>query len=1341
MRIFSLSLFVLSVFISACTSAAQPQPISAQPPAPFQIRKRQPAEITRAKPRVRQNGIHFGSKSLIVAPDGTLRILADDKELAAIYLNLNTPAKKWMTQRSKAFRNKKLAVDVPNGQFTFTANFPVDDPSDHKGVYSHSARVLPDGLIEVEVAFSVPETSNDQIKQKIMFITMPFSFCEGKSYKINDTTSDFADANTPKTDRPKSLYIGKASSFSFTPGDIATCFSLDKIAAKGLNLRENRLKSGRSGANCALRIFPRNGKITFRLDLRKSTASDLVKSTDSHEGIDFWKADRLHVPDYTKSHNLIQNPSFEAGLRYYAFSSLGRYQESSHENLYECAPGKARFGNHSLLIHAVKTMTSPCAIGTFAIPVEKGQRYTVSCYARGDRDKGLTLKLSSVSGKWPVFPKLGTCRITPEWQRYEFSFVAPNNVISIFLRGAYSGDHSSGEGAIWVDGLQMEKGKLSEFAEKPVCARFTTSNADNFLTPDAPVNAKLTVSSAVPHTSGKARVEVTDFYYRKLYEKTFTFTTNQSGIASIDLPFESRFSRGVFVVGCTLSLDNSPEDTDYFRFSIMDALTNTHKNKHITASGVSYFRIPRCEALLERCRAIGIGNDGYSTMASDEIKKMNEYGIEQNVGHILRYRTAQSGGLQIRGNRQKRHLIEPLPKLEHVTPEFLKTIEEASYEKTTMYPLITTWMLDGEPNQRHKWDGLTWDEIIAVHRAAYRGVKRANPKATFINGGPTNMMPRGGTEWVRQFLVAGGNTFCDGSAIHPYRTVPEDPDLDADAAAYFKMLDTNGMKNCPVFWLEGIYHTNYVLPAFGLDSHKACSTDHYRCGAVSYHMGWGERIAAAYYARSWLVGLKYATRVKTYNGWAGKALYMDVNLTPFALQKIPNTLGRILGNADFKQDIRFAPKVRCYVFEDEQKRPVAAVWSHLARVDRGYDPCPTALIPFKTGAPTFLDLMEAPFTPETDQAGRIRLPISSFPTFIRGKAGTLASFCQSLQNASLETMTAAPLKLSITPAENGKIELSVVNLLSREFRGSLSIPTTGQTLARELTIPARKAQRIHVPLAKELPFDSIDNVNLPLKFKEHNRTNFEMDASFNGFAVMKRGTRPITIDGNDADWQGIPEIKMQNRMLHKNKFGNQQKVGYPGDLEATFSMLWDDDHLYLAVRVIDDKFVRVPNEQGKFGWQNDTLQVYIDTLCDARSKTVKGYDTNDYNYDFFPMPEEHRAVAFRRVAPEQQITGGTNPLRPNEIEPNVKAAFKLTDTGYTYEIAFPKKYIVPVPLKAGEYCGFCIFLNDRDNPEIKKRGVMKAALTLTPEGTGAHMNPHLYPVMLLTNKTAIKEQK
>lgn len=88
-------------------------------------------------------------------------------------------------------------------------------------------------------------------------------------------------------------------------------------------------------------------------------------------------------------------------------------------------------------------------------------------------------------------------------------------------------------------------------------------------------------------------------------------------------------------------------------------------------------------------------------------------------------------------------------------------------------------------------------------------------------------------------------------------------------------------------------------------------------------------------ARAWLVALEYQDRVKSLNDFGNPSRYMDIDFTQRAFDKIPNTLGRLLGDASFLQDIRFAPFCRAYLFKDDKTgAPIAAIWGHKESVDR-----------------------------------------------------------------------------------------------------------------------------------------------------------------------------------------------------------------------------------------------------------------------------------------------------------------------------------------------------------------------------------------------------------------------
>ena len=88
--------------------------------------------------------------------------------------------------------------------------------------------------------------------------------------------------------------------------------------------------------------------------------------------------------------------------------------------------------------------------------------------------------------------------------------------------------------------------------------------------------------------------------------------------------------------------------------------------------------------------------------------------------------------------------------------------------------------------------------------ATLRGIKKGNPQAkVLIEGGPWNMDPKLGTKWVERYIQdtrrIDPTVQFDGAACHHYRNFPENPDLDADIAAFLEMLDRNGCGRTGLF--------------------------------------------------------------------------------------------------------------------------------------------------------------------------------------------------------------------------------------------------------------------------------------------------------------------------------------------------------------------------------------------------------------------------------------------------------------------------------------------------------------------------------------------------------------
>jgi hypothetical protein len=561
--------------------------------------------------------------------------------------------------------------------------------------------------------------------------------------------------------------------------------------------------------------------------------------------------------------------------------------------------------------------------------------------------------------------------------------------------------------------------------------------------------------------------------------------------------------------------------------------------------------------------------------------------------------------------------------------------------------------------------------------------------------------------------------------IHPYRLSPESPDLDADAQAFFKVLDKNGYAGTPVFWPEGMHYGPYTIPLWGIISASWGPPNCWYYGALSYDMGWTEKVSAAWRARTWLVALKYQDRVTAVLSSAFMNNFeMDLNMTPFATQKISNTLGRLLGDAYFKKDIRFAPYVRAYIFEDAQKRPLAAVWCHHPRLDAGIMPPPEASVSLGGALEKIFDLMECERDSKADSNGAVRFPVTSFPLFFVGKPGTLESFVKAFDNAALVSGEGiSPVTAGGKPSSPDKAAVTVKNWLSRPFDGTfecagvsqkLSIPASGQAvLSQNLPLPMR--------------YDKITQENLPVLIKSGD-SSFSSDVSFEGFLCHKT-KNDITVDGSLDDWKDIPEIKFENRAIADKNLKNIED----NDFSGWFKTAWNEKGVWICVKITDDKFVHEAFPKTAERWANDCLQIYFDSFCDARLKLDKGYDENDYDYTVFPNPDGKSSVVWRYRTPDIQLGLATQAPPDNTEAKDIPSAFKLTGDGYIYEVFFPAKYLLPIRLEKGYAAGFGLYAADCDDASAKTSKRVRSALTLTPPGTGCYNNPKLWPAMLLTD--------
>jgi len=734
--------------------------------------------------------------------------------------------------------------------------------------------------------------------------------------------------------------------------------------------------------------------------------------TSSSIASDFWANDRLHLPDYGASTNLILNPSFEAGMRYWGFPCFaGAPTPLQYYSFFAIDGNEARSGSHSLRMRAL-SLKNPLPLGMLTVPLVANITYTLSFYAKGSL--AVPLKLNVLGRGWEGQLFSTGVTVNNQWQRFTVSFNENETFASVYFDAQ---TYTAGqEGYIWLDDVQLEQGSATTFVQSPVAAQLVSVARGNFLEFGQEPNFNLIVRS-VPSTNGTASISVEDFFFNNVFTETYQFTTNSAGESTISLDDLSDAVvasdlHGVFVVTGVFNISGvSRPYTDYFRFSVMDFLDNTHKNKDLFNLTYVYQLQsggPEMARFLERERTIGFGSINYDFgsfgndldygLDSERMQLIEEYGFGYMGRPVLQHgcsEISEANGL---------YKMVDVNGMTNPSSQNLVDFTNICRIKALNRPWNNIWWFCGESNPGC-WPLANYDlypdAFAKFLIATNQGIKAGDPNAkVLIEGGPWKLDATS-TGWVERYIQDTNRidptVQFDGAAAHHYRNFPENPDLDADVAAFLTMLDRNGHENWPFYINEGGNYCPLNIPEEGISPYIMHSGNAWYMGPLSYHSGRAERISAAFSARNWLVALKYQNRLACMEDFSTPNRYVDIDFTPRFYEKIPNTLGRILGDASFVKDIVFALYCRGYLFEEDATgSPIAVIWGYKESVDRWQESPPNYTFDFGSQNLQFVDLMENEVNYPQDCDGRTVIPLSPFPMFIKGMPGTEDQLCNAI---------------------------------------------------------------------------------------------------------------------------------------------------------------------------------------------------------------------------------------------------------------------------------------------------------------------------------------------------------
>lgn len=180
---------------------------------------------------------------------------------------------------------------------------------------------------------------------------------------------------------------------------------------------------------------------------------------------------------------------------------------------------------------------------------------------------------------------------------------------------------------------------------------------------------------------------------------------------------------------------------------------------------------------------------------------------------------------------------------------------------------------------------------------------------------------------------------------------------------------------------------------------------------------------------------------------------------------------------------------------------------------------------------------------------------------------------------------------------------------------------------------------------------------------------------------------PPNIDGDLSEWANVPGVFLTGSTTKtgeldgKDLFKNWETLGVEtwtsdADLSATWYVTWDDNNLYFACLVKDEKHEN--KGSGDSIWNGDGIQFTI--------------DPTNAKKDYFNVVYEY---GFALTTKPSVWRWSTNTATKGE---NSKFNIVRDDSAGTtkYEIAIPEGDIAPAELVAGNVLGFSVIINEND---------------------------------------------
>jgi len=388
----------------------------------------------------------------------------------------------------------------------------------------------------------------------------------------------------------------------------------------------------------------------------------------------------------------------------------------------------------------------------------------------------------------------------------------------------------------------------------------------------------------------------------------------------------------------------------------------------------------------------------------------------------------------------------------------------------------------------------------------------------------------------------------------------------------------------------------------------------------------------------------------------------------------------------YKKDLNIALGVKCSLFEEEESI-IAACWT------TGENKDIKIMLPIRERNIRMYDIRGVPLSIDKKKK-KLNIELTSEPTFIEWTKNTMQHVEEVFGNVRIKKIV--PLTfITARVTSDGLSFFAKGNITAKTDNGCIRLVKCPEGMKlksdKNLAVKSLLANEISVfnfPLAKVNSFGPSD---AEVIFVENRKevTRFKKRV---GLIRCNKIKNPVNINGDLSDWNLRDGITINRE--DQVRVGNKEVWKGVDDLSARCYARWDDENLYLALEVKDDK-VQTPNKASIFN--NDCVELFFDT--ELKKDVVLSKKTGDD----FQICLSPKAEPLQEDLIEKAID-----LFDKDM---VQVASRINPTGYNIEVKIPfhafRKLWVGVPAvclrpRVGYVIGFDVAIDDCDSGNRRK---------------------------------------